>query len=387
MKRIFFSLILLSGSLNAQVDKNLEGLNRHSLELSNVLYKPGKNLFCSPLSLSAALAMVYAGSRGETRREMEQVMHYNDTSTYTFFSRLQQSLNRFGSENDKTQLSVANALWNRTRLKPAYQALMQQKFEASVFPLTSEAPINAWADKKTRGLIKEVLKPGSISPDVRLILTNALYFKAKWRNTFDTSRTTTEAFYTQGAKSVDCRMMHQSARVKYGIHDNIEAIEMPYSDGRMVMELYLPAAGFSVSEMLVKLNNGGLQKIRSQMISQKVEISFPKFRFENTHELKTPLLEMGMKRAFEGADFSAMAEEPLFISAVLQKAVIDVEESGTEAAAVTVVTMMTTSAMHREEMPAIFYANRPFYFIIRDTQSGAILFNGVVENPADRNEK
>jgi serpin B len=385
MKCILFSLLLLSGSLSAQSDKNLSGLNQHSQELAANLFKPGKNLFCSPLSLSNALAMVYAGARGETRSEMERVMHYHDTSTYTFFNRLQQSLNAFGSENNKTQLSLANALWSRTRLKPQYQQLMRDKFSASFFPLTNEVPINAWAYKKTNGLIKDLLQPGSIDPDVRLILTNALYFKAKWKNTFDTARSTTEPFYLSNNTTVDCRMMHQETRVKYTANTTLEAIEMPYSDGRTAMELYLPKAGHSIESMLKSTTAEELEKIRKSMVLQKVDVNFPKFRFESTHNLKAPLMEMGLTQAFsQGANFSGISEEPLFISTVLQKAVVDVEESGTEAAAVTVIMMQTTSAMHRDDLHPVFYANRPFFFVIRDLQTGAILFNGVVENPTSK---
>jgi serpin B len=385
----FLSSLLLTISSFAQtaIQSSQEhlvlALNQHSIELTQKLYKPGANLFCSPYSLSAALAMTYAGASGITAEEMERVMHYPKTSTHEGFWMMTKRMEEINAKG-KVKLAVANALWNRLKLHPDYLAITKKYYNAEVYPLTSETPINDWASKNTNGKIPKVLEPGDITPLVKLVLTNAIYFKGDWVKTFDKENTQEAQFY-QSNKSVSlCSLMYAKDDFKYGQFDGYQAIELPYSGDDLSMVVLLPKRETSLKQMLQSLNIKELDSQLRALKNQQVELWLPKFKLETSYELKDVLMQMGMNAPFKNADFSKMTidKTPLEISRIIQKAFVEVNEKGTEAAAVTVVMMTTESSIERHhiEIPE-FRADRPFLFFIRDKQTGAILFTGGVENP------
>lgn len=361
----------------------VSALNQHSIELTQQLYKPGANLFCSPYSLSAALAMTYAGASGLTASEMENVMHYPQSTTHEGFLMMTKRMAEINAKG-KVKLAVANALWNRLKLHPDYLAVTRKYYNAEVYPLTSETPINDWASKNTNGKIPRVLEPGDITPLVKLILTNAIYFKGDWVQTFDKENTQEAQFY-QSNKSVSlCSLMVAKDDFKYGQFNGFQAIELPYSGDDLSMVVLLPKRESSLKQMLQSLNIKELDTQLRAFKNQKVELWLPKFKLETSYELKDVLMQMGMNAPFKNADFSKMTldKTPLEISRIIQKAFVEVNEKGTEAAAVTVVMMATESSINRHEViiPQ-FRADRPFLFLIRDNQTGAILFTGGVEKP------
>ncbi len=381
--RIFICLILLVTNLQAQRTQTIEGMNLHSLELSKTLYDRGENLFCSPLSLSTALAMTYAGANGKTLEEYETVMHYPGEQTFGEIKSFSDRLNDLGKFGN-VSLNIDNALWFRLALKPDFVTRMKESFGASFYPLTVAKPINEWANEKTKGRIPKVLEETDITPDIRLVLTNAIYFKGKWKSTFDSAKTHDAPFYQTDGEKKDCKLMYQKSAFKYLENNNYQAIELPYSGDDLSMVVLLPKRESSLKQMLQSLNIKELDTQLRTLKNQKVELWLPKFKLETSYELKDVLMQMGMNAPFNRADFSEMTQDktPLEISRIIQKAFVEMNEKGTEAAAVTVVMMATESSINRHELiiPQ-FRADRPFLFLIRDKQTGAILFTGGLEKP------
>jgi serpin B len=370
-------------SVQTAQEQLVSAINQHSIELTQQLYKPGANLFCSPYSLSAALAMTYAGASGLTASEMEKVMHYPKNLTHEGFLMMTKRMEEINNKG-KVKLAVANALWNRLKLHPDYLAITKKYYNAEVYPLTIEKPINDWAYKNTNGKIPKVLEPGDITPLVKLVLTNAIYFKGDWMKTFDKENTQEAQFYQSNNSTSSCSLMYSKDNFKYAQFDGLQAIELPYSGDDLSMVVLLPQRGSSLGQMLQSLNIKEIDTQLHALKNQKVELWLPKFKLETSYELKDVLMQMGMNAPFNRADFSKMTKDktPLEISRIIQKAFVEVNEKGTEAAAVTVVMMATESSINRhEDLIPQFRADRPFLFLIRDKQTGAILFTGGLEKP------
>jgi serpin B len=378
--RIFLFLLFVASNLQAQRTQTIEGINLHSLELSKTLYDRDENLFCSPLSLSTALAMTYAGSNGNTAREYEKVMHYPRKQTFSEIKAFSDKLNGLGAAG-KVSLNIDNALWFRTQLKPEFEERMKQSFKASFHPLTGAKPINDWANEKTKGRIPKVLEEADITPDIKLVLTNAIYFKGKWKSTFDSARTHDAPFYQPDGNKKDCKLMYQKSTFKYLENNNYQALELPYSGEEVVMQVFLPRSNSTVEKLLAELKPEDLNLLE-KAYSQDVKVFLPRFKMETTYDLIAPLKSMGLNLPFSGGDFSKMTAERLQISKIVQKAFVEVKEEGTEAAAVTVILMQTTSTSSQvNDLVPQFRADRPFFFLLREKSTGLILFTGVVENP------
>ncbi len=378
--RIFLFLLLVASNLQAQHTQTIEGINLHSLELSKTLYDRGENLFCSPLSLSTALAMTYAGSNGNTAREYEKVMHYPGKQTFNEIKAFSDKLNGLGAAG-KVSLNIDNALWFRTQLKPEFEERMKQSFGASFYPLTGAKPINDWANEKTKGRIPKVLEEADITPDIKLVLTNAIYFKGKWKSTFDSAITHDAPFYQPDGNKKDCKLMYQKSTFKYLENSNYQALELPYSGEEVVMQVFLPRSNSTVEKLLAELKPEDLNFLE-KAYPQDVKVFLPRFKMETTYDLIEPLKSTGLNLPFSGGDFSKMTAERLQISKIVQKAFVEVKEEGTEAAAVTVILMQTTSTRSQEnDLVPQFRADRPFFFLLREKSTGLILFTGVVENP------
>ena len=360
-----------------------KGVNQFSWELSKLLYQKDKNLFCSPLSVSQALAMTYAGAKGITADEMKKALHYPGDSVHAGFSALN-SIFKTINDSGKVKLAVANALWTKLILAPDFSRKMTKYYKGEFYKLTNEAPINAWAEKNTNSLIKNLLQPGDITPDVKLVLTNAVYFKGNWKNPFDKESTSKQPFFLNGSTKAEVELMQNETYYRYHETNQYQYIELPYEGENVSIMVILPKKESSVSEVFDGLNSEELATTQSKAFLKKVTLFLPKFKFETSYDLIPALENLGIKSAFRGGDFSGITKdkEALEISKVFQKAAIEVNEKGAEAAAVTVVMMRTTSAMHQEEPPRIFFrADRPFIFAIKENSTGTILFTGVIEKP------
>ncbi|HEY5505792.1 MAG TPA: serpin family protein, partial [Sedimentisphaerales bacterium] len=259
--------------------------------------------------------------------------------------------------------------------------LQQVDFSTQTEP--ARKTINAWVESKTRDKIKELIKPGMLDSMTRLVLTNAIYFKGKWESPFKPERTEDSPFVLPDGQKVNVLMMNQTGKFDYMETNDIQVLEMPYVNNDLSMVILLPKKFDGVKDLEREFTSENLAGWLAKIHKREVRVFIPRFKMTSEFELARVLGAMGMPDAFSGkADFSGMAgNKDLFISAVVHKAYVDVNEEGTEAAAATGVAMKLTSI--REPLP-VFRADHPFIFLIRDNQTGSILFLGRLENPASQ---
>ncbi len=384
-------------------DDNIQTLSRgnqvFALDMYHVLANEPGNLFISPYSISQALAMTYAGARGVTANEMQATLHFDLPSDqlHPAFNALDLRLRAAAGggkagESQKFQLNVTNSMWGQQNYEflPEFLDLLAMNYGAGLrlvdFASNTESArqaINAWAEKETQEKIKEVLKPGMLTPDTRLALANAIYFYGDWMYPFQAEATRDEPFNLLDGSSVNVPMMRteDSEMLNYMAGDGYQAIEMPYVGDSASMLLLVPDAGnFETFE--AGLTQVQLEQTIEAMVPTDVSLVLPKFKFEDDFMLKDPLVALGMPIAFsDQADFSGMnGKGGLSIGSVIHKTFVAVDEKGTEAAAVTVVAM-TESAMPMPTQPIILVVDRPFVFLIRERSTGTILFIGRMLNP------
>jgi serpin B len=369
----------------------VNGNTSFAFELYRHLSKDEGNLFFSPYSISNALAMTYGGARGKTAADMAKTLQFpfDDQRLHPAFSTLLGDLTKPGQKRN-FKLSIANRLWGQKDygFAPEFVKLSKEAYGAGLEELdfanatdASRQAINAWVEKETQNKIKDLLPPGSLEADTRLVLTNAIYFKAKWQEAFSDKATKREDFKLASGKTAKVDMMHQVEIMNLLDGDAFQVLEMPYEGRELSMLVVLPRKVDGLGEVEKQLTADNLQKWRGQMKPHMVTLSLPKFTFTAQFKLKKVLSDLGMAIAFsKAADFSGMTtREKLFIDAVIHKAFVAVDEKGTEAAAATAVTMRPTSI--RVAPPATFSADHPFVFLIRDNASGSVLFMGRVAQP------
>jgi serpin B len=352
------------------------------------------NLFFSPYSISTALAMTWAGARGETEKQMAEVLHFSlpQEQLHPAFGFLEKQLNAEGEERGY-ELSVANALWGQTGYgflkefltltKENYGAgLREVDFVNAAKREKARKTINSWVEKETKEKIKDLIPQGVLDALTRLVLTNAIYFKGDWAVEFDKKETTDSLFKISADKEVTVPLMYQKGDFKYAQEDKLQILELPYKGDELSMVVLLPTEVDGLAELEKSLRPKNLNRWLTLLRKQEVHVYLPKFKMTTGPlELSGILKAMGMKDAFSmAADFSGMTgSRDLFISNVLHKAFVAVDEKGTEAAAATAVVMTLTAV---PVASPVFRADHPFVFVIKDNRSGSILFMGRVVNPA-----
>lgn len=373
--------------------------NRFAFDLYDKAAVAPGNLFFSPHSISTALAMTYAGARNVTREQMRTVLRFSgeDSPLHAGFATLLGQLAEAGNRKGCT-LRTANRLWSQEGYPFAgpFLELTRTSYGAEAVtvdyrsnPGAAISAINDWVAKATEKKIQNIVGPDSIKKDTRLVLTNAIYFKGDWKQQFKPSATKVEPFFTAPNTKLTAQLMHQIHEFRYTETDALQAVELPYL-GRLSMVVVLPKKIDGLPALEQTLAIDGYEKWLTAMRTREVDLFLPRFRMEYEINLTDTLIAMGMPDAFGmKADFSGMAdqsspiakEEPLYLSAVLHKAFVDVNEEGTEAAAATAV-VMTKTAVSIPAPPVVFRADHPFLFLIRDMRSGSILFLGRLVNPA-----
>jgi len=377
---------------NIEIAEQVAGNSAFALDLYQMLReKQDGNLFYSPYSISLALAMTYAGARGETEEQMAATMHYvlSQARLHPALNALETALSSDADDEDKDafQLRIANAIWGQVgyAFLPAFLDILAENYGAGLrtvdFAKKTEAArqtINKWVSDQTEEKIQDLLPPGILDPSVCLVLTNAIYFIAKWELPFKENRTHDAPFTLLDGKTVDVPMMTQTAGFEYAEGDGYQAVELAYRDSDTSMLLVLPESG-RFEEIEKTFSAESIGAITEALTQGQVQLSVPKFTFESELNLSETLYQMGMPAAFTGADFSGMTgNRELFISEVLHKAFVAVDEEGTEAAAATAVIMMKGMA---PRPGVVMTLDRPFLFLIRDKDTGTILFLGRVLNP------
>ncbi|OQW94474.1 MAG: hypothetical protein BWK79_05820 [Beggiatoa sp. IS2] len=344
------------------------------------------NLVISPYSISSALSMTYAGAKGETEKQMAQVLHYTvGANIHPIFSNLQKSLTA-NNENGVYQLQIANALWYEeslfsTKTATDYADLLEKNYSARLHSVkfknveSARQEINNWTADETEHKIKDLLKPGALSANTKLVLTNALYFLGSWQSPFEESNTKELPFIMALGKTEQVLTMSQDKTVNYWDTADFQAVELPYKKGNLSMAIVLPKEG---KKLGINAFLGSMDKPEKQF----VKIFLPKFKVETEFQLGDALQKLGMVDAFDAskANFSGIngSKNDLAIAAVVHKTFVDVNEKGTEAAAATAVVM----ARGIQLPPKVeFRVDRPFFFLIKDNDSGTILFLGHVANP------
>ena len=381
----------------ADVAELVAGNSAFAADLYQRLRQEGEgNLFYSPFSISLALAMTYAGARGETERQMADTLHYTlpQEQLHAVFNALDTSLAGPEAEegDDAFQLRIANAIWGQEGYEflPAFLDTLAQQYGAGLRTLdfaqrTEEArqTINGWVSEQTEGKIKDLIPAGMLNSLVRLVLTNAIYFNGKWVLPFEKDATHDEPFHLLDGSTVSVPMMSQTAGFSYAEGDGYQVVELPYRDSSMSMVFVLPEAG-RFEEIEGAFSAEFLAGVEGNLAPERVALTVPKFRFESEFSLAETLIQMGMPAAFgggaEGADFSGMTgDRALAISDVVHKAFVAVDEEGTEAAAATAVIMVEGAAPLDEAVE--MRLDRPFLFLIRDEETGTVLFVGRVVDP------
>jgi serpin B len=373
----------------------VSGNARFALDLYHLLREQEGNLFYSPYSISAALAMTYAGARGQTESQMARALHFDlpQEDLHEGFALLAGELasrgeGAAGKDGEGFRLNVANALWLQQGfdLLPAYLALVEGAYGAGPRSVDfQEAPedarvtINDWVAGETEDRITGLIPPGVISTLTRLVLTNAIYFNAAWAMPFEKHLTTDGVFTLLDGQEISVPMMRQTESLPYTAGEGYQAVVLPYDAQDLSMVILLPDEGrFQAFEE--SLDAARLAEIEAGLRRQQVALSMPRFEFEAQFSLSRALAALGMEEALsEAADFSGMTGgRDLFISEVVHKAFVSVDEDGTEAAAATAVIMNLTSAPAEVVEMAV---DRPFLFLIRDVHTGALLFLGRVVDP------
>lgn len=373
----------------------VDGNSAFAFNLYQSLKGQSGNLFFSPFSISLALAMTYAGARGQTETQMAGALRYTlpQDRLHPAFNALDLALlNRAKNPQDTKaegfKLNIVNAIWGQKgyQFLPAYLDTLAQNYDAGLRVLDfqkareqSRVTINDWVAEQTANRIKDLIPQGSINELTRLVLTNAIYFKAAWLNQFNKDSTSNGAFHLDGGATVTVPMMRQSEEFNYAEGQGYQAVELPYVGRQLSMVILLPASGnFSAFENALTVQKA--DAIIKSLGNRQVNLVMPKFTFESSFGLKSALSGMGMPVAFSDfADFSGMSGgKDLLIQDVVHKAFVGVDENGTEAAAATAVIVGVTSMPAN---PVDVTIDRPFIFLIRDIPTGAVLFLGRVVNP------
>lgn len=367
----------------------VEADNKFGLELFNQIAadRPQENVFISPLSIALALQMTAHGSVGPTWKAMAGAMSLSGFSKSEVGAGNQKLRGDLDSADKNVTLDIANSLWLRAgvKLQKQFSADCSKYYDAEVTTLDFSSPdavgtINDWVAQNTGGRIKQIVS--ELTPEEILVLINAIYFKGTWTREFDKGLTAPRDFY--GASSTAQRlMMNREDRFRYKADDTMQAVVLPYGDGRLNMYLFLPRDKKGLGKLIDATKPEDFAGLFTGFSEKKGTVTLPRFKIEFEQDLNAVLKQLGMGLAFApGADFSGMVAPPntAAISDVLHKTFIEVNEEGTEAAAVTAVKMMAT-AMPRPEEKFSFVCDHPFLCAIRDDVTGSVLFLGAIYDP------
>ncbi len=376
--------------LNEKSKALLTSSNTFGIDLFRTLISPtkatGENAMISPFSISLALAMTYNGANGDTKTAMENTLGLNNLTVDEININFKQVSDALLHVDNQVEFSIANSIWYRNSFS-VFQDFIdvnQDFYSAEVNALNFDNPnsiniINDWVANNTNNKIDKIVD--EITPENVMFLINAIYFKGIWKFEFDVTKNITHNFTLFDGSTKQVEMMAQTADLKYLYSDNIQMVELPYGQGNWAMDFVLPSSGKNIDQVINELTNSCWDSWVNYLSDPiKVTVEIPPFKFGYESELNDVLTAMGMGIAFNAntSDFSKINNDyQLYISKVKHKTYVEVNEKGTEAAAVTSVGMETTSA--GDERIVVF--DKPFLFVIREISTGVILFIGKVENP------
>ena len=400
MKRLLalisvISLLITSTACSTGVTYDVSNINEYVLDGSSVfafdIFKAlngedaADNIFISPFSISTALTMTYNGAEGDTKAGMEKALGYTGIHRALVNDSYKKLISNLKNIDKSISLNIGNSIWIKEGelINKEFISTNEKNFSAEVSSLdfsesASVDTINDWIKDETKGKIEKMLT-GPIDPDIIMYLINAIYFKGEWSKQFDPKKTIDSDFFAYNGNTIIVEMMSRSDDYKYAKGEDYKAIRLPYGEDKTSMHVILPDEGIDINEFINNMTTEQWNDIRGSLRkTNDVNLKLPKFKLEyGIKSLNESLKALGMEKAFgeDGtADFSGIRED-LFISDVLHKAVIEVNEEGSEAAAATVVAMPASAAPME---PKTFIVNRPFVFFITDDTTGTILFMGKV---------
>lgn len=398
---IFLAAISLHGSgawseaeIPADAQAMVGGINRFTFDLYARLASDPGNIFCSPLSVHAALMMTSAGARGATADEMLRTLGAGPELTADAAQRADARLLDTLQSSDQSdfQLHIANGLWGQKDRNwlPAFRNMLVENYHSDIYTVdfadseSASRQINDWVSQQTSGKITQLFAPGAIPHDAKLVLGNAIYFKADWSSPFEHEQTHNGEFHISAhADPVTTPMMQQHGTFAAMENDQFQAIALPYKGDRIATLILLPRTVEGLSAVESRLSEKMLADVVSKLEPKHVELRIPKFKTTSRLSLKDKLEALGVHRAFSpmDADFSGMdGRSDLYLDAVQHQGWVCVDEKGTEAAAATGAIMRPTAIF----MPQMqFNADHPFIYLIRDTRSGVVLFVGRLNDPRD----
>ncbi|MEO0185961.1 MAG: serpin family protein [candidate division WOR-3 bacterium] len=376
---------------NQDIQSAVQGNNYFCFNLyKNLSEKETGNIFYSPFSITMAMAMLFEGAKEWVAEEIQDVFRFSSDSKtrQEAFLSLYQQLNK---KNAKYKLSIANALWVQkdyavlqTYLKTIEKYYDGYARNVDFIGATEQTrqTINKWVEEKTNDKIKDLFPPGSLNPNSRLVITNAIYFKGKWVKQFDKSLTMEEDFWVTEARSIRVPMMKRidpEAVYNYAQTEDMQLLELPYEGDDLSMIIILPRR-HDLKTIEDRLNSDKFEEWKRLLSETRVEVFLPRFTFKTKYNLTVNLSELGMPNAFSAhCDFSGIdGTRNLYVQSVVHQAFVDVNEEGTEAAAATGVVVGITSV--GPQIP-VFRADHPFIFVIQEKDTGNILFIGKVVEP------
>ncbi|MGQ7868313.1 serpin family protein [Sunxiuqinia sp. sy24] len=376
--------------LDLKSQQLVEADNALGLELFsqvNAELKEDENLMISPLSISLALAMVYNGAEEDTKAQMERVLHKTGFSAEQINQAYKLLVDALGSHDPKVELSIANAIFHRDdfNVKSDFISTNQSYYAAEVEALDFKNPdaalsrVNGWVKDQTRNKIEKIIEEVS-SNDV-MYLINAIYFNGQWTYRFDKDKTADRVFYTEKGNELQVpSMMLEKTSLNYTETEQFQLLELPYGSEKYSMLIFLPHENYSTHDVIGDLNQAKLNNWLENLHQRNLKVYLPKLEFAYESSLVDNLKALGMNDAFDASrsNFSGISNRSdLFLSEVKHKSFIKLDEKGTEAAAVTGVTVAVTSIGPEP----VFDVNRPFVFAIREKDTNAFLFMGKVNNP------
>ena len=383
-------------TIAADVAAVVKGNNEFATDLYARLRSdaPG-NLFFSPYSISSALAMTSAGAHGETEAQMAKVLHFpaSQARLHAGFKSLGDQI--AASAKAGFQLRVANRLWGQQgfHFLPEFLAVTRANYGAELGLLdfkqsaAARTTINSWIEQQTNGKIRDLLPADAIREMTQLVLTNAIYFRARWTHEFEPSATADVPFHVSASKQVAVPTMRQTGEFLYAKTDDVQVLELHYGpSGDLAMLILLPGKTDGLADLERRLTGASLEKWSRELMPCRVKIDLPKFKMTSEVSLADALASMGMPLAFSEnqADFSRMSKQRLSLSAVFHQAYVDVNEEGTEAAAATAILAEEAKKQPSDEEIVEFRADHPFVFVIRDARTQSILFLGRLTDPSQK---
>ncbi len=389
----------------------LDEVHRETVDHSNALAlkayaelrdKPG-NLVLSPYGVSLTLSMLLSGADGQTRDELLAVLGATakqEPQLHNSQGELRRWLTGESAGGEQLEIAAAIFIQRDTDVLKNFLTSLETNYDSQANvvdfanqPATARKVINDWAAEKTHGMIDTVISPADISPQTSLVMASAVYFKGAWEHAFERSRTDRQPFYVTADKTIECDLMQQSEGFGYAHLDGIRVLVMPYRGYELSMAVILPDDKAGLSDVEERLDHETLSDWLAAADRRliRVPVWLPKFRFESGHDLEPPLAKLGVTTAFDPAqaDLSRIdglrptstGAGRLYVDKIWQQALIEVNEEGTEAAAVTGVKSAKSAELVQEDPPQ-FRADHPFLFVIRENQTGLILFVGRVLDPS-----